>query len=598
MTSLHATGVTIRLLVVAAVLTGMLGLASPASASANIVVSRFDDVVATDGFCSLREAVTATNTDTTVDTCVDTSTSGTDTINLPAGTYTLAGAHSDDANVSGDLDFTDTDATVVTSQASADVTFIQNGTASANASATPPVPANGIDRVIHALSGTNVTLRKVTIRNGTETQGAGGGGILAAGFVTLDVAAVVGNSSTAAGGGVATLSSGGLGMGQSEISGNVGSVGGGVRLNGLFGAISSTISGNAAHGAGGGVNANQGIATFAGVTIAANRSDADNSGDGSGGGIWNNAAAHVMGTVMGDNTSGPSGISPDCAGSAYTSYGANVIENAFGCTGFTQTGDIAGVDPQLRPLAFYPNVATRTHIPAPTSPVVDRWPTSSCQSATPPPGWPGAPIWIPVAEDQRGIDRPKRAACDSGAVELQTYTLTVTVAGPGSGTVTSAPAGISCPSDCSESTYLEGSLVTLSATPTSGTFAGWGGACSGTGPCTVVMDADGKTVSARFEAPTAKNVSLTAKPKKVRKGKKVTLTAVVSPCGGHEGDTVELLRKGTRIASTASSASCTAVFKVKMKKKATFQAVSPAQDVDHLAGTSNTVAVKVKRPPR
>ena len=67
------------------------------------------------------------------------------------------------------------------------------------------------------------------------------------------------------------------------------------------------------------------------------------------------------------------------------------------------------------------------------------------------------------------------------------YALTVTKAGTGSGTVTSNPAGIACNADCSND-FASGTAITLSAVPASGsTFAGWSGACSGTGTCTVTM---------------------------------------------------------------------------------------------------------------
>jgi hypothetical protein len=82
-------------------------------------------------------------------------------------------------------------------------------------------------------------------------------------------------------------------------------------------------------------------------------------------------------------------------------------------------------------------------------------------------------------------------------------TLTVTKAGSGSGTVTSSPAGIDCGATCSAS-FLSGAAVTLTATPDAGaTFTGWGGDCTGTGPCVVTMDQD-RAVTATFDtgAPT------------------------------------------------------------------------------------------------
>jgi hypothetical protein len=78
-----------------------------------------------------------------------------------------------------------------------------------------------------------------------------------------------------------------------------------------------------------------------------------------------------------------------------------------------------------------------------------------------------------------------------------TYTLGVTRAGSGSGTVTSNPSGISCGSTCS-ATYASGTTVTLSAAAASGsTFAGWSGACTGTGTCTTSMTA-ARSVTATF----------------------------------------------------------------------------------------------------
>lgn len=84
------------------------------------------------------------------------------------------------------------------------------------------------------------------------------------------------------------------------------------------------------------------------------------------------------------------------------------------------------------------------------------------------------------------------------------YTLSVSKAGTGSGTVTSSPAGVSCGVDCQEP-FASGSTVTLTATPASGSkFTGWSGGCTGTGTCTLNMSA-AKSVTATF----AKRASIT-----------------------------------------------------------------------------------------
>jgi cytochrome c peroxidase len=75
--------------------------------------------------------------------------------------------------------------------------------------------------------------------------------------------------------------------------------------------------------------------------------------------------------------------------------------------------------------------------------------------------------------------------------------LTITRAGTGTGTITSDPAGISCPSDCSEQVGTGDVLKLTAAAGGGSTFAGWSGACTGTGTCTVTVDTD-KTVTATF----------------------------------------------------------------------------------------------------
>lgn len=78
------------------------------------------------------------------------------------------------------------------------------------------------------------------------------------------------------------------------------------------------------------------------------------------------------------------------------------------------------------------------------------------------------------------------------------YPLSVTREGSGTGTVTSAPAGIDCGSACSASFALS-SKVTLTATPASGSsFAGWGGSCSGSATTCTVTVLGARSASASF----------------------------------------------------------------------------------------------------
>ncbi len=94
----------------------------------------------------------------------------------------------------------------------------------------------------------------------------------------------------------------------------------------------------------------------------------------------------------------------------------------------------------------------------------------------------------------------------SASFTMNTFNLTVTKAGTGTGTVTSSPAGINCGPACMAA-YNAGTVVTLTVSPNaSSTFTGWSGGCTGTGTCTLTMDAE-KTVTATF---TLKTYAITA----------------------------------------------------------------------------------------
>lgn len=87
-----------------------------------------------------------------------------------------------------------------------------------------------------------------------------------------------------------------------------------------------------------------------------------------------------------------------------------------------------------------------------------------------------------------GVAAGNWLACQMGQIVGGVLTV-IRAGGSGAGTVTSSPSGIDCGASCSAS-FSSGAAVTLTAAPASGSyFAGWSGACSGTGSCVVTMDA-------------------------------------------------------------------------------------------------------------
>jgi hypothetical protein len=113
---------------------------------------------------------------------------------------------------------------------------------------------------------------------------------------------------------------------------------------------------------------------------------------------------------------------------------------------------------------------------------------------TPAGGW-SFSSWGGACSGSGGCTVAMNAAESVTATFVQNVVLSVTVTG--SGTVTSSPTGISCPSTCSAS-YAQGTQVTLTPAPADGWgFNGWSGACSGFDNCVVTMSA-AQSVTATF----------------------------------------------------------------------------------------------------
>jgi predicted carbohydrate-binding protein with CBM5 and CBM33 domain len=129
------------------------------------------------------------------------------------------------------------------------------------------------------------------------------------------------------------------------------------------------------------------------------------------------------------------------------------------------------------------------------------------------------------------------------------YPLSITKGGTGGGTVYSTPAGITCGSACNAS-FPSGTVVTLVADVAAGSsFAGWSGACSGTGPCTVTMSG-ARSVSATFNTTGGTTYGLS-----VTKAGTGSGTVTSSPVGISCGSTcAATYNSGVTVTLTATSA--------------------------------------------
>ena len=231
-------------------LLALLPLVVPATAAAApIAVTTDADTVADDGTCSLREAVTAANTDTASGAAAGECAAGggADTITLLPGTYTRTRAgNGENANSTGDLDVT-TELTV-----------------EGPGAATTTIDADGLDRVLHVLGSGVATFRGVTLTGGRAPdgvagaasldgapaigggggQGGDGGGILNAGTLTLADARVTANRSGDGGSGGLATGADGLAGGGSGFAANGGTAGNGGRGGGIFSDGPLTITGS------------------------------------------------------------------------------------------------------------------------------------------------------------------------------------------------------------------------------------------------------------------------------------------------------------------------------------------------------------------
>ncbi len=84
-------------------------------------------------------------------------------------------------------------------------------------------------------------------------------------------------------------------------------------------------------------------------------------------------------------------------------------------------------------------------------------------------------------------------------------TVTLSVNGSGTGSVTSSPAGIACNTNCSAQFANDSSVTLHAAAAAYSSFTGWSGACAGMGDCVLVMTGD-RSVTATFTKDTVHQV--------------------------------------------------------------------------------------------
>ena len=349
------------------------------------VITKFDDSDEhdCDTDCSLREAIEAASVG--------------DTINIPAGTYTLTtGAElviDKSLNLSGDAVGTIIEAATEPNVASARVFHITDGeVAISDVTIRHGDPDSSVGGIWN--DGATLSLTNTLVSSNGGTLGAvlncGGG------TMTVTDSSVIDNSGTADSAGILNCQNAAgaprntLTVVNSTISENGGR---GLWNGGTLTVSNTTISGNSYGGHGAGIynfsccgNENA-TATVVNSTIEGNLSSSKS-------GIWNNQTITVANTIIAGNMA-PS--QPDC--NDFTSLGHNLIGDTSGCSFTPAAGDLLNVEAMLGPLSDNRG-PTPTHALLPDSPAIDA----------------GDDNVAPVI-DQRGVARV--GTSDIGAYEFE-----------------------------------------------------------------------------------------------------------------------------------------------------------------------------------
>lgn len=458
-------------------------VAAPTPAGNTITVNSTSDAAnSNDGLCTLREAITAANSNTasgaTAGECVAGSPSDSDTISMTgvtgiislgsalpaiASDMSISGPGPTQLTITGNNNFR---VFLLTLNNPGTVNFsgitISNGRASGD-----------VGGGIYNSNSANVNVTNSTIRNNFAVLG-GGIANSSTGTFTITNSTLNNNSANTAGG--CYNGSGTLNIIASTLSFNSTAVGAGSGNGGAINTgsdtlniINSTLHGNNAGGGGGGIYNNSPDAkiNISNSTISQNFA----SGNG-GGGVNNNNAGlvKIINTIIADNGSQ---LGPDLLGS-FDSLGHNLLTNINGSTGFTlgtnnPNGDLVGatfarVFPVLGPLQNNGG-PVQTQALLPGSAAIDAG--DNCVVFA---SGSGGCLATPLTTDQRGVTRRINQTVDIGAFESRAFTLSVTSGTPQSTAVNTLFAPLVVTVNSASGDPVAGGLVIFTA-PTSGPTA-------------------------------------------------------------------------------------------------------------------------------
>jgi len=407
-----------------------------------ITVNTDEDESNTDGDCSLREAITAADTNAAVDACDTGSATQRDAIHFSLGP---------EATI-----ILDSELPPVTDTSGLNINGLE-----------AKITVSGDDsvQVLQVGLGAKLTLHNLTVAHGSAETGfaAGGGALNNGGTLRVDHS-TFSNNSALFGGGIQNSNAGTLKVINSSFSDNSALEGGGIRNgSGTLEVTNSTLSGNSSTGNpgfGGGIeNNNVGTATVTKSTLS-NNTTAMTSGSGAGieniGGTLTVTNSTLSGNNRNGATSGSAGIDNNqgtlnVISSTFSNNGvrdegsatsgttlsntilANVPSPGNNCVGtviddgynisddetcnFTETTSENGTDPKLASMLANNGGPTQTIALLMGSPALNAIPkaTNGCGTE--------------IKTDQRGVMRPQGKKCDIGAYEKKRdYILETTAA--------------------------------------------------------------------------------------------------------------------------------------------------------------------------